>query len=117
MCDERSLLVFFGALTLGLLAGFILCWSSKEQRQGEVGGFSNPLLRVLNAPIWTLSGVLVSFVGLCLLFGGLFVPGYLGIAIGNCGLPWTVDRVGLALGWLSGWLLRYLVGKFYWRRL
>ncbi len=112
-CDANAVLFLVASFLACAVVGFLLRASDSERRQSFGAGYTSWFMRALYAPFWSWSGVLVCITALALFFGVLVLPGYLFGYHPTCGAEYNLRKVVFVSGILVGWLLRYLVWKFY----
>lgn len=116
-CSTPANTIVIAGFLAGVLLGFLFRNSDAERDQAIRGGFRHWFMRALYAPIWSARGLLLLVVALAVAVFALMLPGYMLSAYPLCTGSNEFHRLSFIVGALVGWFLRYLLWRYYLRRL
>ena len=109
-CVHPTTLLLAAGFASGMALGFLFRASDAETKQARRGGNRSWLIRSLNAPLFSLRGILMTAAMLALAFFLLKLPGTLAGVVPMCSTEeFRVHKLGLIAGTFLGWFLRYLL--------
>ena len=112
-CEPKLILIVIAGFVSGTLSGFLFRDSDAERDQASRSGYRHPLMRVLYASVWSLSGLSLLIPALGLMFLVLWSPGVMFGVLPLCGPDFKLHQVALIVGAFFGWFLRWVLWKRY----